>query len=99
MFWAVITDENGTTIELNSQEKMVPVITESNWLRQKQCKDTPFLTEPLVEIFGYLANPVIAQKVIDGTYVPQSGTPLILVNFLTALKVQIQSKKETKLVC
>ena len=88
--------KNGTTIELNSQEKMVPAIAESNRLRQKQCENTPFLTEPLVKIFGYLANPEVAQQVINGTYVPPPGTPLIVVDFLLALKrpKSIRERKE-----
>ena len=53
---AVATDENGNNYECNSQETMVPVIAESNKIRQEQCVDTPFMTEPLLSDFGYLAN-------------------------------------------
>ena len=61
----------------------------------KKCESTPFLTEPLVEIFGYLANPEVAQQVINGTYVASPGTPLIVVDFLLALK-RPKSTRERK---
>ena len=67
---AVATDENGNNYECNSQETMVPVIAESNKIRQEQCVDTPFMTEPLLSDFGYLANEENTQKVLDGEYVP-----------------------------
>ena len=76
---------------------MVPAIAESNRLRQKQCENTPFLTKPPVVIFGYLANPMIAQQVINGTYVPPPGTPLIVVDFLAALKRPNSNKKRNEI--
>ena len=51
---AITTDENGDTIELNRQEDMIPVLAESNKSRQQQCENTPFMTSPLLEDFGYL---------------------------------------------
>ena len=40
---AIATDENGNNFECNSQETMVPVIAESNKIRQEQCVNTPFM--------------------------------------------------------
>lgn len=57
VFRAVMTAEDGTNTEFNSQEEMVQVIAESNRLRQQQCGETPFMTSLLVDIFGYLAKP------------------------------------------
>ena len=36
VYRAVTTDEDGITTELNSQETMIPVIAESNQIRQQQ---------------------------------------------------------------
>ena len=38
------------------------------------------------QFFGYWADPIVSQQVIDGAYVPSSGTPIIVVNFLAAQK-------------
>ena len=46
---AVATDKNGNNYECNSQETMVPVIAESNKIRQEQCVDTPFMMEPFCQ--------------------------------------------------
>ena len=45
---AITTNEEGESIELNSHSTMVPVIAESNRIRQRQCSGTPFLIPPLL---------------------------------------------------
>ena len=52
---AVATDEHGNNYECNTQDTMVPVIAESNRIRQEQCEDTPFMIPPLLQDFGYTA--------------------------------------------
>ena len=84
---AVATDKNGNNYECNSQETMVPVIAESNKIRQEQCVDTPFMTETLLSDFGYLANEENTQKVLDGEYVPPEGTCPYAIEFIETLKM------------
>ena len=84
---AITTNEEGESIELNSHSTMVPVIAESNRVRQRQCSGTPFLIPPLLNEFGYLAKEETAQQVKNGTYVPPEGIDAIIVDFLNALKM------------
>lgn len=53
---AIGTDEEGINFECNSQETMVPLIATSNLARQQKCVGIPFMSSPLVEVFGYLAD-------------------------------------------
>ena len=76
---------------------MVPVIAESNRIRQQQCIGTPFMTELLVDIFGYLADPALAQQVIDGTFIPPPGTNEYVVEFIVALKKTESIKKRNEI--
>ena len=58
------------------------------------------MTEPLLDIFGYLANPKAAQQVIDGTFIPPPGTNEYVIEFLTALKKpdSIKEREEISLI-
>ena len=86
---AIATDEDGNNFECNDQATMVPVIAESNKTRQEQCIDTPFMMEPLLSDFGYLASEENAKKVLEGTYVPPEGTCQYAVEFIETLKMPI----------
>ena len=96
VFRDITTNEDGEEQELNSQETMVPVIAESNRLRQKQCTDTPFMSEPLIDEFGYLAEESVAQQVIDGTYIVPEGTNEYVTDFIHSLKMPNSVKKWEK---
>ena len=48
VFKALTTNEYGETIEFHDQSSMVPIIAQSNRIRQQQCSGTPFMTPPLV---------------------------------------------------
>ena len=93
---AITTDEQGNDYECNCQDTMVPAIAESNRRRQEQCVDTPFMMEPLLSDFGYLANEDNAQKVIDGEYVPPEGTCPYAVEFIETLKMPRKIKELEK---
>ena len=47
---------NSETYECNSQDTMIPAMSQSNLLHQQQCQDTPFMTSPLLGDFDYLEN-------------------------------------------
>ena len=44
-------------------------MAKSNLLRQQQSIDIPFMTSPLVDVFGYLANNKVTQGVLNGTFI------------------------------
>ena len=97
---AITTDEHGDTIELNRQEDMIPVLAESNKSRQQQCENTPFMTAPLLQDFGYLPPEELANQVMEGTYDPPPGTCPYAVEFLATLKrhVNITSRDSVNLI-
>ena len=98
IYRAIITNEDGETVEYNDQALMVSVIAESNRIRQQQCIGSPFMTPPLVDIFGHLANEEIALQVINGTFnIPTEVDPVAaaLIRKLERPE-EIRSKKETK---
>ena len=55
------------------------------------------MTPSLDEIFRYLANPVAAQQVIDGSYTPHPGTNNIVIDFLVALKRRYSMKEREEI--
>ena len=96
VFRALTTDENGETIEFNDQSTMVPIIAQSNRVRQQQCSGTPFMIPPLVEIFGHLANEEPAQQVKNGTFnIPEEVDPVVK-DLIQSLKMndEIRKRKE-----
>ena len=94
---AIATDENGNNYECNLQQTMIPVIAESNRIRQEQCIDTPFMIPPLLEDFGYTAYENNTQKVLAGEYVPPAGTCPYAAEFIEVLKMPIAIKKLEKI--
>ena len=62
-------------------------MVKSNLNRQQQSNNTPFITSPLVDIFGYLANDKLAMEVINGTFVPPDDMPGFVLEFLEVLKM------------
>ena len=45
----------------------------------------PFMTEPLLSDFGYLANKKVSQEVFDGTYIPPPNLPKYILEYLDML--------------
>ena len=62
-------------------------MAKSNLSQQQQSIETPFMTTPLVDIFGYLAKDGVAQSVINGTYQPLPNTPKFVKEFLKTLEM------------
>ena len=65
---ATATNDSGEIFECENEDEMVEYMAKSNLSRQQQSIETPFMTHPLVDIFGYLATDEVAQSVINGTY-------------------------------
>ena len=60
-------------------------MVKSNLSRQQQSVETPFMTPPLVDIFGYLAEDKVAQLVINGTFIAPADTSKYILDFLDTL--------------
>ena len=84
---AITMNDQGEQIKLNTQENMVPVIAASNLLRQKQSEGSPFMTSPLLDDFGYLAEEEYAKQIIAGTYQIPEGTSSYAAEFIETLKM------------
>ena len=72
---------------------MVEAMAKSNLSQQQQSTSTPFMTEPLLTDFGYLANDKAAQEVLNGTYVPPPNTSKYVIEFLATLVIPELIKK------
>ena len=83
---ATATNSHSEVYEYLQEDTMVVTIAKSNFNRQQR-NDTPFMTLPLVDIFGYLANDKPAMEVINGTFVPPDSTPQYMLEFLEVLKM------------
>jgi hypothetical protein len=63
-------DAQGQRTECTSKEDIEQGCQEENSQRFSQTKDTPFMSSPLVDDFGYLALGPAALTVLDGSYIP-----------------------------
>ena len=84
---AEIKDANGSTKELNCQASIVSAIAQSNRNRQQQCLGTPFMTNPLVDIFGYLPSEELATQVGNGTFEIPNNVSSFKKDFLEECKI------------
>ena len=82
---AMATNDSGEIFECKNEEEMVAYIAKSNLSQQQQNIETPFMTKPLVHIFGYLAEDRVAQTVINGTFQAPADTPKYVLKFLETL--------------
>ena len=64
---------------------MIAYMAKSNFSQQQQSIENPFMTKPLVDIFGYLAEDKVAQSVINGTFQPPANMPKYNIEFLETL--------------
>jgi hypothetical protein len=62
------TDEFGIERECVNKEEIDQACINEGYRRYAQSQDTPFLTAPLVNDFGFLDNQTSVQKVLNGTY-------------------------------
>ena len=83
---AVVLHPNGEPYKCNNQDTIIPEMSISNQLHQQQCQDTHFITSPMLENFGYLANKQFAQQLINGSYIALPGTSEFAIEFLNTLQ-------------
>jgi hypothetical protein len=62
------TDENGFEKECTTREEIDGACIEEGYKRYAQSHNSPFLTSPLLEDFGFLGNQNKVQDILDGTY-------------------------------
>jgi hypothetical protein len=68
----IATDSTGQWIECTTQEDIKAGCQEENLQCFSQTSSTPFMTSPLVDDFGYLAQGPSTLAVLEGTYAPPS---------------------------
>ena len=68
------SNDSGEIFECKHEEEMIAYMTNSDLSRQQQSINTLFMTKPLVDIYGYLAEDKFAQSVINGTFQPPAKT-------------------------
>jgi hypothetical protein len=66
----IAPDSTGQWIECTPQEEIEAGCQQENSQRLSQTSSTPFMTSPLVEDFGYLAQGPSTLAVLEGTYAP-----------------------------
>ena len=64
---------------------MVAAMAASNLSRQQQCLNTPSMSSPFIDNFGYLADTAAASAVISRTYVCPLNMDPYLAEFLATL--------------
>jgi hypothetical protein len=62
------TDENGLEQECTTREEIDDTCIDEGYKRYAQSHNSPFLTSPLLEDFGFLGNQTRVQDILDGTY-------------------------------
>jgi hypothetical protein len=62
------TDESNIEQECTTQDQIDEACINEGYRRYAQSHDTPFLTSPLVEDFGFLGQQNKIDEVLDGTY-------------------------------
>ena len=66
-------DEEGRN-ERTTKDAIEDACIRENEQRFFQSSNTPFMTSPLVDAFGYLIDTAAADQVLNGTYQPPDGT-------------------------
>ena len=84
---ATVVEQDGSVTEYNNMESMAPIIAASNQKRQSKSVNTPFMVEPLVGSFGFLANKANAIKVSLGQFEAPEGTDPYAVDLIKACKM------------
>ena len=83
----IAPDSNGEWVERTLREDIEAGCQWENSRRFSQTSSTPFMTSPLLEDFGYLAQGPAAVAVLDGSYVPPPGTDIHAQKLLLELKM------------
>jgi hypothetical protein len=72
----IAPDSDGNWIEYTSKEDIELGCQGENTRRFSQTAGTPFMTAPLLDDFGYLAQGPATSAVLAGTYIPPLGTDI-----------------------
>jgi hypothetical protein len=83
----VAPDYDGNWVEFTSQEDIEAGCQWENTRRFSQTATTPFMTSPLLEDFGYLAQGPATTAVLNGTYTPPLGTDFYAKKLFKELKM------------
>jgi hypothetical protein len=83
----IAPNSSGSWVEFTSKEDIEAGCQQENSQRFSQTESTPFMTSPLIDIFGYLAQGPAADSVLDGSFVPPPGTDPYAVKLLAELKM------------
>jgi hypothetical protein len=83
----IAPDAAGNWVEYTSKEDIEEGCKGENSRRFSQTAGTPFMTQPLLNDFGYLAQGAAISSVLDGTYLPAPGTDLYAIKLLKQLKM------------
>jgi hypothetical protein len=83
----VAPDYDGNWVEFTSKEGIEAGCQWENSRRFSQTSSTPFMTSPLVDEFGYLAQGPATNAVLKGTYIPPLGTDPYAQKLLKELKM------------
>jgi hypothetical protein len=83
----VAPDYDGNWVEFTSKEDIEAGCQWENSRRFSQTSSTPFMTYPLVDEFGYLAQGPATNAVLQGTYIPPPGTDPYAKKILKELKM------------
>ena len=84
---ATATNDSGKIFECENEEEMIAYMAKSNLSRQQQSIETPFMTKPLVDIFGFLVENTVVQSVINGTFQSPTNMPKFVIEFLKTLEM------------
>jgi len=82
-----VTNCQGQQIEWNKKSEVEKACMEENETQFQQANNTPFMTLPLVEEFGYLGIGTNAQSVLRGNQIPPSGMDPYAACLLTQFQV------------
>jgi hypothetical protein len=83
----IAPDAAGNWVEYTSKEDIEEGCKGENSRHFSQTAGTPFMTQPLLNDFGYLAQGAATSSVLDGTYLPAPGTDLYAIKLLKQLKM------------
>ena len=80
-------DEQNNTIECFSKQEVEDACIQENKARFTQNSDTPFLTSPLSEEIGFLAETEQADRILQGTYQPPDQLDQYTNSLIQSLKL------------
>jgi hypothetical protein len=86
----IAPDSTSQWIECTTQEDIEAGCQQENSQRFSQTSSTPFMTSPLVEDFGYLAQGPSTLAVLEGKYAPPPGTDIYACKLLRQLQMDPQ---------